>query len=158
MGYQEAAKRKMANKHLGNNAAERPSIHKSKATILVVDDEPDVLKTIREILVVKGFDVVVAADGIQAVDAVASTQNLDLIITDMNMPGMNGLDLLKLIGRLKRNLPIIILTGNATLENALESVKEGAWNYLFKPFSVEKLLSAVVRALSQSRPQSDMRS
>ena len=148
----------MPNKHLGDNATERPINHKSKARILVVDDEPAVLETVREILVLKGFDVVVAADGIQAVDTVANTQNLDLIITDMNMPGMNGLDLLKLIGRLKRNLPIIILTGNATVENALESVKEGACNYLFKPFNVDKLLSAVARVLFQSQTQSDMHS
>jgi len=125
--------------------------HRSNARILVVDDEPQVTETIRQILVLTGFDVETAENGKQAIERVRTGPELDLVITDMKMPEIDGLEFLKLIRQVRENLPVIILTGHGTLENALDSVGEGAWDYVLKPFRVEKLRAAVLRAISKSR-------
>jgi DNA-binding NtrC family response regulator len=132
-------------KELGN--------HRSKAKILVVDDEPQITETIRQILVLTGFYVETAENGKQAIERVRTGPELNLVITDMKMPEMDGLELLKLIRQVRKNLPVIILTGHGTLENALDSVGEGAWDYVLKPFRVEKLRAAVLRAISNGRPE-----
>jgi DNA-binding NtrC family response regulator len=133
--------------------AKEPSSHRSKAKILVVDDEPQVTETLRQILVLIGFDAETADNGKQAIERIRTGQKFDLIITDMKMPEMDGLEFLKLIRQVRENLPVIILTGHGTLENALDSVEQGAWDYVLKPFRVEKLRAAVLRAISKSRPE-----
>ena len=132
--------------------AKESGSHRSKARILVVDDEPQVIETIRQILMLTGFHVETAENGKQAIERVRTGPELDLVITDMKMPEMDGLELLKLIRQVRESLPVIILTGHGTLENALDSVEQGAWDYVLKPFRVEKLRAAVLRAISNGRP------
>lgn len=122
-------------------------IQKPEARILVVDDEPEVAETIRDLLVFSGFDVEVAKNGKQAIDLFKSTRHFDLIITDMKMPGIDGLELLRMVRQSQRDLPVIILTGHGTFENAIQSLEEGAIDYVLKPFNTEKLVRAVRRAL-----------
>jgi len=127
-------------------------ICRSKLRVLVVDDDCSVAETLRDLLRFKGFDVETAENGKQAIDLIKRPHHFDLMITDMRMPEMDGLELLKAIRQLKTDLPIIILTGYATVENGIHSMEQGAYDYLFKPFNIEELMQAMNRALSRSRP------
>jgi two-component system response regulator AtoC len=123
-----------------------------KARILVVDDEPELVETIRDILVFKGFDVETAENGAEAIDRLKSAHHFDLMITDLRMPEMDGSELLKAVREIKKGLPIIILTGHATVENGVDLLEQGACDYLLKPFNLDQLMSAVIRSVSGSRP------
>jgi DNA-binding NtrC family response regulator len=121
--------------------------HKSKAMILVVDDEPQVADTLRDLLEYEGFKVETAENGRQALDRLTIGHQFDLVITDMKMPEMDGLELLKRVQKLRKNLPVIVLTAYATLKNGLQAIKEGVYDYVSKPFSVDLLISVVHQAL-----------
>jgi DNA-binding NtrC family response regulator len=125
----------------------KSSIHKSKARILVVDDEPQVAEILRDLLVFAGYDVETAENGKQAIDLLMTPRHFDLVITDMKMPEMDGLELLRLTHRLNKTLPIVILTGCATVDNGIQSLEEGAYDYVLKPFNTEKLILVVRQAL-----------
>jgi DNA-binding NtrC family response regulator len=127
------------------NKKTRP--RRSKTRILVVDDEPQVAETLLDILVHEGLQVEVAENGRQALDLLMNGHRFDLIITDMKMPEMDGLELLRHVRQLKENLPVIVLTGYATVENGLEAIREGVFNYISKPFSVRLLMNVVHEAL-----------
>jgi DNA-binding NtrC family response regulator len=113
----------------------------------VVDDEPQVAETLRDILVHEGLQVEVAENGRQALDLLMNGNRFDLIITDMKMPEMDGLELLRHVRQLKENLPVIVLTGAANFKNGLEAIREGVFNYISKPFSVRLLMNIVHEAL-----------
>jgi len=134
------------------HAIKRSNLQQSGVRILVVDDEPEVAETLRDILVNVGFEVETAENGKRAMGLLRDFQHFDLVISDMNMPEMGGLELLKQIHQLREDLPVIILTGWATVENGIESVEQGVSDYVLKPFNVEKLMSAVIRGVSKSRP------
>ena len=86
--------------------------------ILIVDDDPTILDGLRRLLTRSGYDVVVAPNGILGLEA-ARNQAFVVVVTDLAMPGVSGLDLIKLIQGLDPTLPVIVLTGNATLELSL---------------------------------------
>jgi DNA-binding NtrC family response regulator len=121
--------------------------HKSKATILVVDDEPQVAEVLRGILEFEGFEVETVENGKQALDRITSVDRFDLIITDMKMPEMDGLELLTQVQKLSKDLPVIVLTAYATLKNGLNAIKDGVYDYVSKPFSVKILMNVVHEAL-----------
>lgn len=123
--------------------------HKSKATILVVDDEPQVAETLRGILEFEGFQVEIVENGRKALDRLTSGHCFDLLITDMKMPEMDGLELLRRIKKLRKNLPVIVLTAYATLKSGLQAIKEGVYDYVSKPFSVNLLMNVVREALKE---------
>lgn len=125
----------------------RSTIQKSKARILVVDDEPRVAKTLRDLLVLAGFDVKIAQNGKQAMRILKSPAHFDLLITDMKMPEMDGLELLRLAHEVNKTLPVVVLTGCGTVENGINALEEGAHDYVLKPFNTEKLLLVVWQAL-----------
>jgi DNA-binding NtrC family response regulator len=120
---------------------------RSKGTVLVVDDEPRVAETLRDILTLKGFQVETAENGRQALGHLTSGHRFDLIITDMKMPEMDGLELLREIQKLSKDLPVVVLTGYGTPENGLQAKREGAYDYISKPFSIELLMRVVHGAL-----------
>jgi DNA-binding NtrC family response regulator len=119
-----------------------------KAKLLVVDDEPDMLSTCRKFLTGEGYEVEVAENGRAAIERVEMFQP-DLVITDLKMPGMDGMEVLR---RIKENQPdttVMMFTGFGTIEDAVEAMKEGAFDFITKPFSPDHLLIAVERALRQ---------
>ena len=124
--------------------------HESKSRILVVDDEPDVASTIRAILVHEGFDVETAENGRQALDLLVCGPRFDLVMTDMRMPEMDGLELLRQVRHLRENLPVIVLTGYASEKDGLEALDEGASDYISKPFKAKALMEVVRRALKDN--------
>jgi DNA-binding NtrC family response regulator len=113
----------------------------------MVDDEPQVAEVLRAILEFEGFEVETAGNGKQALDRITSVDRFDLIITDMKMPEMDGLELLRQVQKLSKDLPVIVLTAYATLKNGLIAIKDGVYDYLSKPFSVEILMNVVHEAL-----------
>ncbi len=118
--------------------------------ILVVDDETDIRETLASILKSEGFQAQCAADGREAVD-LFTTDPFDLVITDIRMPDMNGEEVLKEVKRLDENVEVIVLTGYATMENAIRILKNDcAYTYLAKPLQdIEDLLTPVNRALEK---------
>ena len=118
--------------------------------ILIIDDDPDILDLLESILATEGYGVYRAADGNKALEVFRS-RTVDLAITDLNMPGMGGLEVLSEIKRLDADVEVIVLTGNATLENAIQALKEnGAFDYLTKPLeNIEDLLISVQRAIEK---------
>jgi ActR/RegA family two-component response regulator len=96
--------------------------------LLIVDDDEKFLKTIAERLGLRDFNVTIAADGNQALEA--AMDKFDLAILDMKMPGMDGMELLKVLKEKHKFLEIIILTGYASIDSAVEAMKLGAFGYL----------------------------
>jgi DNA-binding NtrC family response regulator len=118
----------------------------TSARILLVDDEPDMLENCSRILGRQGHTCLTAANG-RAALAVLEQEHPDLLVTDLKMPEMDGMTLLQAAHELDPALPVIMLTGFATIESAVAAVKEGAFDYLPKDFSVDQLRLAVDRAL-----------
>ena len=124
----------------------------SKARILIVDDEPDVAQTLRDVLEYQGFATEIAHNGKEALDCLMGGVYFDLVITDMNMPVMDGLELLRRIRQLNKDLPVIVLTGYADFEKGFAAIKEGVSHFMSKPFSVRLLIDAVDDALKRPGP------
>src|SRR5574337_682894 len=122
--------------------------------ILVVDDEDMIRDLCRHILTSEGFDVTVAANGASALEELAR-KDMDLIITDIKMPGMDGLELFERVKLLNIDIVTIFITGHGTLDTAIESLMRGVDGFVLKPFTQEELLSAVERAVTRSRLQKE---
>jgi DNA-binding NtrC family response regulator len=110
--------------------------------ILVVDDSPQMRIALREALQKLGHRVVLCESGTDAIEQLQH-YTFSLIVTDMKMPRMDGLTFLKEVRRSVGNLPVLVITGFGTIENAVETMKEGATDYLMKPFSFEVLKKAI---------------
>ncbi len=114
----------------------------SDAKILVVEDEKDVLDLIRNILQSRGYPSDEAGDGAEAIRRLEE-RPYDLVLTDWTMPRRNGLDVLIRAKELWEDIVVIILTGNASLESTIQSLKKGANDYIRKPFGVDELLNTI---------------
>jgi len=113
--------------------------------LLMVDDDEKFLKVTAERLGLKDFDVTTATDGIQAIKA-AKKGKFDVAIVDLKMPGMDGVELLKILKEKHKFLEVIILTGYASIDSAVECTKLGAFGYVEKPYKFEKLLDVLKEA------------
>jgi DNA-binding NtrC family response regulator len=118
-----------------------------KYNILVVDDEKNIREGLGKVLELDGYKVFLASDGREAV-ALLERGDIDLVITDLKMPNLSGDELLRWTAGRFANLPVIILTGHGTIENAVQAMKEGAYDYLTKPVNMDRLSLLVQRALS----------
>jgi diguanylate cyclase (GGDEF)-like protein len=121
--------------------------------ILVVDDEDIVRVLLKEILVEQGYDVTEAADGNQALELLGK-KGFDLIITDMVMPGMNGVELLQAAFRIDPTYQVIMITGYPSVENAVRLVNLGAADYIVKPFNVDLIKITVAKTLELKKVKS----
>ena len=117
--------------------------------LLIVDDEVKFLESISKRLSMKDFDVTAASDGRQAIKA-AKGDKFDIAILDLRMPGMDGTEVLKVLKDRHKFLEVIILTGHASLDSAVETMKLGAFHYLEKPCTTEKL-DQVLKEAYQTR-------
>ncbi len=115
-------------------------------SILVVDDEPNYLIVLSELLRDEGLEVFTAPGGKEGL-AVIQEVDLDLVITDMQMPGMDGLQFLHEIKKKNNDLPVIMITAFAEVEKAVAAMQAGAYNYLAKPFSNDELLININQAV-----------
>lgn len=115
-------------------------------TILIVDDEPNYLIVISELLKEEGFETITARNGQEALEIIRET-DLDLIITDMKMPGMDGFSLLKQTKLLYSHLPVIMITAFGEVEKAVQAMQSGAFTYLTKPFNNDELVASIKKAI-----------
>jgi two-component system NtrC family response regulator len=116
-------------------------------TILIVDDEPNYRLIFSEIVKEEGYEVITAESAEKAMPIVRET-DLDLVITDMRMPGMDGMEFLKEIKIFNAELPVIMITAFGEVEKAVKAMQAGAFNYLTKPFNNEELLISIQKAVS----------
>lgn len=115
-------------------------------TILIVDDEPNYQIVLAELLKDEGYEVFTADSGVAGLPIVHST-DLDLVLSDMKMPGMDGIEFLAKIKEFNRELPVILITAYAEVEKAVEAMRLGAFTYLAKPFSNQQLLASATKAI-----------
>lgn len=116
-----------------------------KPRILVIDDEPVVLDSAQRILRAEGFPVKTASEGEGALRSL-QTEPADIVISDLMLPGISGIEFMEEAHRQDPNLVVIITTGYSTLENGVACLRKGAFDFLPKPFTFEELLSPVQRA------------
>jgi len=119
-----------------------------KERILVVDDSPDTLEVLKRNLESKGYLVFTAPGAVEAIKIIESSP-MDLVITDLKMPEVNGLSLVRHIRANYKNIGVMMITGYPSIEGAVEAVKLGAEEYISKPFTDEELFSAVSRVLDK---------
>jgi two-component system response regulator AtoC len=119
-------------------------------TILAVDDEPNMRRLLEISLRQAGYKPVVAADGKEAL-GVIKNQTIDLVVSDLHMPSMNGLELLRSIRQDNETLPFIMVTAQGEVKTAVEAMKLGASDYILRPFDLETLEIAIAKALSVKR-------
>jgi len=113
-----------------------------KVRVLLVDDEKEFVEALSERLTVRGYDVTTSLSGEDAVESVTRF-NFDAVILDVSMPGMSGVEALRQIKRIKPLTEVIMLTGHATVDTAIEGMKLGALDYLIKPCETEDLLAKI---------------
>src|SRR5262245_26133230 len=117
----------------------------SRGTVLLVDDEAPIARSYARILATAGFAVDVALDGVAAA-AIARDKSFDVIVSDITMPGMNGLALLRAVREHNLDVPVILMTGGPAIESAVQAMEHGALRYLIKPIDPQDLEEVVTRA------------
>src|SRR5260221_1804743 len=114
--------------------------------ILVVDDEPNLRRVLSAQLERDGYDVHTAEDGEQAL-TILKEHHIDLVITDLRMPRIDGMELLRRTQKIDAELPVVMITAHGTVDNAVEALKPGAFDYLTKPFDQVEVRTIVAKAL-----------
>ncbi len=115
--------------------------------VLIVDDEPQMRKALKEVLRRKGYEVATASDGEGALSLLAR-ETFNVVIADVKMPGMDGLTLLRSIRGFSPDTPVLMMTAFGTIEDAIEAMREGARDYILKPFSPEVIEKAVEKVVT----------
>ncbi len=119
--------------------------------LMLVDDEAPFVETMTKRLVRRGFEVVSAFSGPEALGLLKRLTDIDVVILDVKMPGMDGIEALREMKTAYPLLEVIMLTGHATVESAIEGMKLGAFDYLMKPCDMDQLLSKVQEAVAKKR-------
>lgn len=117
-----------------------------KGSIMIVDDEPDILVVLEEFLSKEWFKVLTARNGKDATEKL-KTNEIDLILLDMAMPDMNGIETLKELKKIKPNISVIMITAYRDAEKVVEAFRLGACDCIFKPFDLKYLRQAVMSKL-----------
>jgi CheY-like chemotaxis protein len=120
------------------NSLKRVEVNNPKARILAVDDEDIVLDSFRKILVIAGYSVDTVATGPEAVGLVRKN-DYDFVFTDFKMPEMDGVEVTKAVKHLRPDVDVVLITGYASIESAVETMKHGAMDYVEKPFTADEL-------------------
>ena len=124
--------------------------------ILIVDDDTELRSNLKEILQDEGYTTEEAASGREAI-VKASSEQFSIILLDLMMPGMDGIETLAELRRISPKTKVIMITAFATVENAVNAIKKGASDYITKPFRIEELLAIIRRAIEESRFDEDIK-
>lgn len=127
------------------------------AKILIVDDEKAIRSTLRDILELEGYEVEEAENGVDAVAKVQQNAKFNLVLSDIKMPQMDGVEVLERIKILRPDLPVVMISGHGNIDTAVEAVKKGAFDYISKPPDMNKLLITVRNALDKSNLTSEVK-
>ena len=122
--------------------------------VLIVDDGEDFLEYTKKRLINRGLEVWTALDGIEAIKTIEQN-DFDVVVLDVLMPNMDGIETLQRIKEIKPGLPVIMLSGHGAVESAAEGLKLGAVEYLLKPCDFETLLSSIENAKNKATTSSD---
>lgn len=115
--------------------------------LLIVDDEPDMLKLLSMIIREKTpYEVTTTNNPLEALDFVKKG-GFDIVIADLKMPGLDGIELLDAVKRVDQDIPVIIITAYGTVESAAETIKKGGFDFITKPFRKEQILMTIDKAL-----------
>ncbi|CCH47929.1 response regulator [Pseudodesulfovibrio piezophilus] len=125
------------------------------ATILLIDDESGFVDTMAKRLAKRGLAVSTAYGGEEGVAVLEDSGFMDVVILDVKMPGMNGIEVLKKIKSAYPLIEVIMLTGHATVESAIEGMKFGAFDYMLKPCEIEELLCKIDEAYQKKQSHED---
>jgi DNA-binding NtrC family response regulator len=125
-----------------------------KPKILLIEDDSSIAASLQKVLHTEGYDVAVCARGDEGLER-ARSQFHDVVVTDLRLPGLGGLELVERLHAAKPKQPIILMTAHGTTETAIEATKLGACDYLLKPFEVDELLDMVAKAVASSRLMSE---
>jgi excisionase family DNA binding protein len=139
---------------LNSNRSHSRSGVMDRPRILIVDDEQTVRDLVAKTLSMADYDVDTAPDGPSALDRLNTTE-YDLLITDLKMPGMDGLSVIREVRRRSSELPIVIITGYSTEASAIEAINLGVSGYLTKPFRLPRVLAVAARALGEPAPSAE---
>ncbi len=123
--------------------------------ILIVDDEEQMRELLAKVLEKNGYQVTAAADGSQAL-ALLEKEPMDLVVTDVRMPGLDGMEALRAIKELNPEIVIILMTAFGSIDQAVQAVKEGAYDYINKPFKIDEMLLTIKKALDERRLRNEV--
>ena len=111
--------------------------------VMLVDDEVPFLETLAKRLATRNIETVTAFSAEEGLEKLKQNKNIEVIVLDIKMPGMDGIEALKEFKKVSPLIEIIMLTGNATIESAIDAMKLGAYDFLMKPFDIEELVGKV---------------
>ena len=117
--------------------------------ILIIDDEKAICNTLKEILEYEKYEIDIANDGMEGIRKMQSS-NFDLVLCDIKMPKMDGLEVLTKIQEIKPEIPVVMISGHGTIETAVDAIRKGAFDYISKPPDLNRLLVTVRNALDKS--------
>jgi len=123
----------------------------SKPLVMLVDDEVPFVEILTKRLEKRNLQTISAHDGQEALEKLDKNRNVDVVILDVKMPGMDGIEVLRGIKKSYPLIEVIMLTGHATVETAIEGMKLGAYDYLMKPCELEQLMAMVEAATKKRR-------
>jgi len=123
----------------------------SIANVLLVDDEVDFVETFSERLVLRNLEISKAFSGQEALQVLEENKNIEVVILDVKMPDMDGIETLVEIKKRYPLVEVIMLSGHSTVESAIEGMKKGAFDYLMKPSDIDQIIAKVTEAVAQKR-------
>ena len=123
----------------------------SIANVLLVDDETEFVETFSERLELRNLRILKAFNGEEALQVLAKNQDLEIVILDVKMPGMNGIETLVEIKKKYPLVEVIMLSGHADVESAIDGMKQGAFDYLMKPCDMDQIVAKVTEAAAKKR-------
>jgi len=123
----------------------------SIANVLLVDDEVDFVKTFSERLVLRDLDILKAFSGEKALQVLEQNKNVEVVILDVKMPGVDGIEALAEIRKRFPLVEVIMLTGHSDVKSAIDGMKQGAFDYLMKPCDMDQIIAKVTEAAKKKR-------
>lgn len=122
---------------------------KTSGTILIADDEPNIRRVLDAVLTKEGYTVIAAENGKKAIDAVSTNTDIDVLITDLIMPDINGVELLETARQINPTVSVVMITAHGTIKSAVDAMRLGAFDYITKPFDMDELKVVVKRAFER---------
>ena len=124
---------------------------KKKPTVLIVDDDPSICRILEKILQKEGYNIMIANSGRQAIKIV-ERETVQLVLLDIQMNGMDGMDILQVIKSISSDTNIIMMTAHPTLETARKAMEHYAYDYVTKPFDIDFLTKLIKKCLTENDP------
>jgi DNA-binding NtrC family response regulator len=123
----------------------------SLANVLLVDDESEFVETFSERLTMRNLEILKAFSGEEALQVLEAHQDIEIVILDVKMPGMDGIETLAEIKKRYPLIEVIMLSGHADVESAIEGMKQGAFDYLMKPCDIDQIVAKVTQAAKKKQ-------